>query len=234
MKTIRMVFTYISWLLVLHTHAWADTSRASTSQVTGPANPFLEILAETVWVNVKNQVALTKVLQVLRNPADSAMLTGFNFSLSAKDTLVDFGISRSSDSIIVGATRSPQPAAVPAATTQTPDSLSVDSQTSLVRLAPQETVSVLLVYQTLPDSRGNRFRYVFPLKENLPAKGAINSFAFYANIEESNRIMEVKTEGYPVVVRGNGPKRRAYFWQNNFRPKVDIGFSYRFLPKKTE
>ncbi len=234
MKTIKRVFTLISWLLVLHTDGFADSSPALSGQVTQPANPLLDILAETVWVNVKNQAALTKVLLVLRNPADSAVLLGFNSLLSEKDTLVDFGISRRSDSIILGASDSSQPEALPVGFPGTDDSASVNPQSSLVRLTPKETVSVLLVYQTVPDSGGNRFRYVFPLKESLQTKGAIRSFAFFADIQEKSRIMEVKTEGYPIVVRGNGPKLRAYFWQNNLRPKADIGFSYRLMQKKPE
>lgn len=222
MKRSKLILLAFDFLFFFSTKAFADSPQ-----------PGWEILAETVWVNVKNQVAITKVLQILRNPTGSDIQADFNFPLSEKDTLVDFGVSRKNDSIISGASDSSQPAA-PAAFTETADSASGDSQAFLVRLAPGEIVSVLLVYQTGPDTSGNRFRYVFPLKESFQTKGAIGSFAFYADIEEKDRVMEVKTEGYSIVVRGNGPKLRAYFWQNNLLPKSNIGFSYRVMRKKPE
>jgi len=223
MKTAQSIFPFFCFFLFPAAKIFADSPQ-----------PRLEILAETVWVNVKNRAALTKVLLVLRNPADSAVSTDFHFPLTEKDTLVDFGVSRSSEPIILAVPDSSQPTAARTAFTETADSTSEDSTSPSVRLAPGETVSVLLVYQTVPDSSGNRFRYVFPLKESFQAKGIIGSFAFFADIEEKNRIMEVKTEGYPIVVRGNGPKLRAYFWQNNFSPNKDIGFSYRVMQKKPE
>lgn len=230
MKTVKKIFLLVALLFASSTRASADSSPVSVRQDPPVPPPALEILAETVWVNVKNQVALTKLLQVLKNPSDSAILTAFNFPLLEKDTLVDFGVSRRSDSMILGASDSSQPVAFE----ETSDSAFIGSQASRLRLAPGETVSVMLLYQTVPDSGGNRFRYVFPLKDSFQAKGTIGSFAFYTDIEEKNRIMEVKTEGYPIVVRGNGPKLRAYFWQNNLRPKADIGFSYRVMQKKPE
>ena len=234
MNTLKKMSLLAALVFASSTKASADSSPASSSPAARPANPQLEILAETVWVNIKNRMAITKVLQILRNPADSAVSTDFRFPFAEKDTLVDFGVSRRSDFVILGASDSLQPAAFSAAFAETADSASGDSQASLVRLAPRETVSVMLVYQTAPDNDENHFRYVFPLKDGFQAKGAIGSFAFFADIEEKARIMEVKTEGYPIVVRGNGPKLRAYFWQNNLRPKANIGFSYRLLQKKPE
>ncbi len=229
MKTVKKILLLVALFFVSDTRASADSSRVSPVTQT-----VLKIIAETVRVNIKNQAALTKVLQVLHNPADSAVSTDFHFPFAEKGTPVDYGVSRRSEPIISGTSDSSRLTAGPAAFTETSDSASADSQPSLVRLAPGETVSVFLVYQTAPDTSGNRFRYVFPLKESFQAKGAIGSFAFYADIEEKNRVMEVKTEGYPIVVRGNGPKLRAYFWQNNLFPKSNIGFSYRVMKKKPE
>ncbi len=234
MKTVKRILLLAALLFASNTKVSADSSPVSARQVPPVAQPALEIQAETVWVNVKNQVALTKVLQVLKNPSDSAVSTDFYFPLTDKDTLVDFGISQRSETILSGASDSSQPAAVPAAFTETDDVRSLDSQPYLIGLVPGETVSVMFLYQTAPDSSKNRFRYVFPLKESSQAKGAISSFAFYADIQEESRVMEVKTEGYPIVVRGNGPKLRAYFWQNNLLPKSNIGFSYRLMQKKPE
>lgn len=233
MKGIKTAFFLFGLLLVFNPGVFADSLPVSTNPATQPLHPKMEILAETVWVNVKNRVVITKVLLVVKNPTDLAVATSFRFPLTKKDTLIDFGVSRRNDSIISEAFDSSQPAA-PATFTETADSASGDSQPSLVRLASGETVSVLLVYQTAPDSSGNRFRYVFPLKESFQTKGAIGSFAFYADIEEKDRVMEVKTEGYPIVVRGGDRKLRAYFWQNNLSPKKDIGFSYRLMKKKPE
>ena len=234
MKTDKKTLLLAVLLFAFNIRVSADSSPGSVHQVPPVTQPALEILAETVWVNVKNQVALTKVLQVLKNPSDSAVSTACYFPLTDKDTLVDFGVSQRSDTILSEASDSSQPVAVPAAFTETGDAPSLDSQPYLVRLAPGEIVSVMFLYQTAADSSRNRFRYVFPLKESSQAKGAISSFAFYADIQEDSRVMEVKTEGYPIVVRGNGPKLRAYFWQNNLSPKSNIGFSYRLMQKKPE
>lgn len=228
MKTVNKIFL-LAGFLSASANASADTSAVSIRRVP-VTQPALKVLAETVRVNVKNQAALTKVLQVLHNPADSSVLTDFHFPFAEKDTLVDFGVSRWSDSMILGAFDSSQPAAL----TDAADTASANPQFPLVRLAPGETVSVMLLYQTAPDTTGNRFHYVFPLKESFQTKGTISSFAFFADIEEKERVMEVKTEGYPIVVRGNGPKLRAYFWQNNLLPKNNIGFSYRLMRKKPE
>jgi hypothetical protein len=212
----------------------ADSLPASAKLATPPLHPELEILAETVWVNVKNRQAVTKVLLVLKNPADSAVATGFHFPLTEKDTLVDFGISHRMRPVDSSDADSFPPLAALSDFAESPDSASAGSPTSFVRLAPGETATVMLVYQTAPGSEENRFRYVFPLKESFKTKGGIRSFAFLADVEEKERIMEVKTENYPIVVRGNGPKRQIYFYQNNLFPKADIGFSYRAAPPKKE
>ncbi len=227
MKTVKKILLLACLFFASNTKTSADSSPA-------PANLQLEILAETVWVNVKNRAAITKVFLILRNPAELAVATGFHFPLTGKDTLVDFGVSRRSQTALSNPTDSSPPLAALAVLAESSDSASADSQLSGFRLAPGETLSVLLVYQTASDTSGNRFRYVFPLKESFQTKGAIGSFAFFADIEEKARVMEVKTEGYPIVVRGNGPKLRAYFWQNNLLPKSNIGFSYRVMQKKPE
>ncbi|MCI0331176.1 MAG: hypothetical protein L0196_09595 [candidate division Zixibacteria bacterium] len=233
MKPVLKIFLIVGWGMASSTTVAADSLPEATGQLTRPLHPQLEILAETVRVTVKNRLAITKILLVLRNPAPSALATGFHFPFTKKDTLVDFGVSRKSVPLISEISDSAPPLATLDAFVESPDSASADSQSFLARLAPGETVSVLLVYQTAPGNGDeNRLRYVFPLKESFQTKGAIGSFAFYADIEEKSRIMEVRTESYPIVVRGNGSKRQAYFYQNNLRPKADVGFSYRLEPKK--
>ncbi len=215
-------------------NAFADSLPASAKLATASLHPELEILAETVWVNVKNRQAVTKVLLVLKNPDESAVATGFRFPLTAKDTLVDFGVSSQSGTLLSSVADSSPPLAALAAFPEGSDSALADPRPAGFRLAPGETVSVLLVYQTVVDTTGNQLRYVFPLKESFKTKRGIRSFAFLADIEDKSRIMEVKTENYPIVVRGNGPRRQIYFYQNHLRPKADIGFSYRAAPPKKE
>ncbi len=234
MKLIKTILALVGLLLAYSLDTFADSLSVSTHPVTQPLHPKLEILAETVRVNVKNGAAITKVFLVLRNPDESVVATGFFFPLTDKDTLVDFGVSRRSEAALSSRADSSPPLAALGAFAESPDSAFADSQTSLVRLAAGETASVMLVYQTAPGGDENSFRYVFPLKEGFKTKGAIRSFAFLADIDEKTRIMEVKTANYPIVVRGNGTKRQAYFYQNNLVPKADIGFSYRAAPKKPE
>lgn len=194
----------------------------------------MEIVAETVRVSVKNGAVVTKVLQVLRNPADTPVHAALKLPLSDKDTLVDLGVIRRSDSI-TPASHSSRPPVPLTAAPESADSASTDSSdSSSLRLAPGEVLSVFWAYQTALDGKDGNFRYLFPLRESWLTGKTIGSFAFFADIQEQTRIMEVRTEGYPIVVRGNGPKRQAYFWQDYFLPKKDIGFSYRLLPKGPE
>lgn len=228
----KTVFASLALFLILSPAAFADTLSELSGKLTQPLHPELEILAETVRVNVKNGAAITKVLLVLRNPAQSAVATGFFFPFAEKDTLVDFGLARRSVRPLGSAADSSPPLAALDAFAENPDSVEVHSPG--FQLAPGETAAVMLVYQSAPGGPENGFRYVFPLKESFKTKSAIRSFALYADIEEKTRIMEVKTENYPIVVRGNGAKRQIYFWQNYLRPKADIGFSYRAAPPKKE
>ncbi|MGH8004662.1 MAG: hypothetical protein ACRECJ_08065 [Limisphaerales bacterium] len=233
MKRIKAGFALFSLLLILNPRAFADSLPPSANQIAQPLHPELEILAETVWVNVKNRQAVTKVLLVLKNPADSVVATGFRLPLTKKDTLVDFGVSRRTRSVNSGDAGSSSLRAALSDFAESSDSAFADSQASFVTLPPGETATILLVYQTALGGE-NHSRYVFPLKESFQTKGPIRSFAFLADVEEKERIMEVKTENYPIVVRGNGSKRQIYFYQNNLRPKTDIGFSYRAAPPKKE
>lgn len=217
----------------LSANAFSESPQASR-QTAQLLNPRVEILAESVWVTVKNRQVITKLFLVFRNPVDSTLATGFSFPLTEKDTLVDFGTTRlSAPAGSIQADSSPHLASLNDYASN-PDSASADSQPAGFRLAAGDTVSLLLVYQTAPGSEENRFRYVFPLKESFRTSSAIRSFAFFADIDEKAQIMEVRTENYPIVVRGNGPKRHIYFWQNNLYPKADLGFSYRAAPKKPE
>lgn len=232
MRIMKTAFALLALILVLNPAVVADSLTELSGKLTQPLHPELEILAETVRVNVKNGAAITKVLLVLRNPAQSAVATGFFFPFTEKDTLIDFGLSRRSVNPLGSAADSFPPLAALDADAENPDSL--ETQPSGYHLAPGETAAVMLVYQSAPGGQENGFRYVFPLKESFKTKSAIRSFAFFADIEEKSRIMEVKTENYPIVVRGNGAKRQIYFWQNYLRPKADIGFSYRAMPPKKE
>ncbi|HLG94038.1 MAG TPA: hypothetical protein VI546_04310 [candidate division Zixibacteria bacterium] len=234
MSKIKAAFVLFGLSLVLGPGVFADSPEGGDEPINPPLHPKLEILAETIWVNVKNRQAVTKVFLVVKNPNDHPLATGFRFPLSDKDTLVDFGVSQRSEPVLSNSADSSPPLAVLSDSAESSDSTLADSQASRLRLAPGETVSVMLLYQTAPDTSAHRLRYVFPLKESFITEGAIRSFAFYADIDEKTRIMEVKTENYPIVVRGNGPKRQIYFYQNHLRPKADIGFSYRAAPPKKE
>lgn len=232
MRIVKTAFALLTLFLVLSSAVVADSLTELSDKLTQPLHPELEILAETVRVSVKNGAAITKVQLVLRNPAPSTVATGFYLPLTEKDTLVDFGLSRRSVKPLGSAVDSSPPLAALETFAENPDS--VEAQPPGFQMAPGETATVLLVYQTAPDTAGNQLRYRFPLKESFKTKGAIRSFAFLADIEEKTRIMEVKTENYPIVVRGNGTKRQIYFWQNYLRPKADIGFSYRAMLLKKE
>ncbi|MCI0405401.1 MAG: hypothetical protein L0209_04920 [candidate division Zixibacteria bacterium] len=229
MSKSKAAFVLFGLFLVSSPGAFAGSPPEGADRLNQSFNLKLEILAETVWVNVKNRQAVTKVLLVVKNPDNNPLATGFRFPFTEKDTVVDFGLSRRSAKPLGSMADSSPPLAALDAFAENPDS--VEPHPSGFQLAPGETAAVLLVYQTALGGE-NQSRYVFPLKESFKTKGAIRSFAFLAGVEEKDRIMEVKTENYPIVVRGNGPKRRAYFYQNNLFPKADIGFSYRVLPAK--
>jgi|GEM_PF-3680569 len=232
MKRLVKVLLLAGLLSTFCPSAFAESPPEDTNQMTQQLHPELEILAETVWVNVKNRQAVTKVFLAVKNPGHNLLATGFHFPLTEKDTLVDFGVSRRSGLAVSSTTDSAPPLAASGNLPEANDSVSVDSFIPGFQLAPGETATVLLVYQTALGD--NQSRYVFPLKDSFKTKGGIRSFAFYADLEEKTRIMEVKTENYPIVVRGNGPKRQIYFYQNYLRPKADIGFSYRAAPKTPE
>ncbi len=199
----------------------------------GSQKPSFQIVAESVWVDIKNQTALTKVVQVFRNGSDSPIEAGFNFPLGEKDTLVDFALFKNGLPLVLeeeqtGDSGAFLTSAAPPAPDSSPEPKSLILPAPVGKLAPGETLSVLLVYQSRLNQNGENFRYTFPLKP-AEAKTSIGSFAFSATLQEESRVMGVKTEGYPVVVRGNGKKFRAYFWQNNLNPNRDLGLSYRVL-----
>ena len=233
MKRLVKVLLLAGLLSTFSPSAFAESPPEDTNKMTQQLHPELEILAETVWVNVKNRQAVTKVFLAVKNPGHNLLATGFHFPLTEKDTLVDFGVSRRSGLAVSSTTDSAPPLAALGSLPEANDSVSVDSFIPGFQLAPGETATVLLVYQTALGGK-NQSCYVFPLKESFQTKGGIRSFAFLADVEEKNRILEVKTENYPIVVRGNGPRRQIYFYQNHLRPKTDIGFSYRAAPPKKE
>lgn len=136
MKTVKKTLLLVVLFFASNTRASADSSPVSLNRVSPVTQPVLKIIAETVRVNVKNRMTITKILLVLKNPADSAILTAFNFPLSKKDARVDFGVSRRSEPINSSTADSPPPLAALAAFAESSDSASAGSQASLVQLAP--------------------------------------------------------------------------------------------------
>jgi hypothetical protein len=160
------------------------------------------------------------------------LAAAFDFRLFEKDTLVDFALFKNGQPLVPEERQTQDSAGIPAATNAAASDAAplpvppvFPASTGMV--APGETLSVLLVYQGALHQSGENFRYAFPL--GLPPKTKIGSFAFFATLQEQSRILGVKAEGYPIVVRGNGKKFRAYFWQNNLTPNRDLGLTYRLL-----
>lgn len=210
-----------------HSNGTLSPANANSSK-----SPF-QIVAETVWVDIKNQMAVTKVVQVFKNGSDSPTEASFNFPFGEKDTLVDFALFKNGQPLVpeeeqTGDSAELFASAAPPVVDSSPEPKSLILPAPIGKLAPGETLSVLLVYQSRLNQSGENFRYTFPLKP-AEAKTSIGSFTFSATLQEESRIMGVKTEGYPIVVRGNGKKYRAYFWQNNLTPNRDLGLSYRVL-----
>jgi len=191
--------------------------------------PGLELTAETVSVKIQNQSALTRVVQVFRNRSDSAYEVSFRFPLSERDTLGDYGLFKNGLPVMEENSDAASDSTVKV--DEVKSSLSFESAgitTAVGPIAAGESLIVLTVYQTALTSNGGEVRYVFPLNE-AGRMGAIGSFVFNAAIEEENRILRVKTAGYPIVVRGNGRRFRAYFSQENLLPQKELGLSYQLL-----
>ncbi len=191
--------------------------------------PQLELTAETVSVKIQNQSALTRVIQIFRNRSDAVLEADFQFPLSERDTLVDFGLFK--NGLPVMGENSDPAVDSTAKVGEVKSSLSFEPAGITKRvgsIAPGESLTVLTVYQTALTSDGDEVQYAFPLSD-AGRMGTIGAFVFTAGIEEENRIVRVKTEGYPIVVRGNGRRFRAYFSQEHLVPQKDIGFSYQVL-----
>ncbi|MGE5693468.1 MAG: hypothetical protein ACM3YF_06790, partial [Candidatus Zixiibacteriota bacterium] len=100
MKRLIKVLLLVGLLPIFSLIVFADSPPEDAYQIMQSLHPELEILAETVWVNVKNRQAVTKVLLAVKNPADAPLTTGFAFPFAEKDTLVDFGVSRRSGLVV--------------------------------------------------------------------------------------------------------------------------------------
>lgn len=194
------------------------------------SKPKFDVVAETVSVTIKNQVALTKLVQVFKNSGDSSTKASFSFPLGEKDTLIDFGLFKNSQPFVKPDYDSAGGEMLLPVSMESPSSTVSPSkgfETPVGPLAPGESLTVLLLYQSNLAGDGNTLRYLFPLQPTAGRVNAIASFVFYCSLEDQNRISEIKTEGYPLVVRGNGRRFKAYFSQENLRPQKNLGLFYR-------